>query len=64
MDTPIKHYKFINSKTDNVIYYYTIDSNLNEEQIKNKLDTIKEQVAVSNGVFLNTVYWEEIKDED
>ncbi|MDT3402428.1 hypothetical protein QE417_001500 [Mucilaginibacter terrae] len=28
METPVKHYKFINSRTDNVIYYYSLDSSL------------------------------------
>ena len=64
MNTPVKHYKFINSRTDNVIYYYTVDSNLSQEQVKEKLEAIKSQVAVNNGVFLDTVYWEEIKDEE
>ncbi|MFD1257656.1 hypothetical protein ACFQ3S_12680 [Mucilaginibacter terrae] len=64
METPVKHYKFINSRTENVIYYYTVEGNLNPEQIKEKLNIIKAQVAVTNGVFLDTVYWEEIKDED
>ena len=64
MNTPVKHYKFINSRTDNVIYYYSVDSNLTTEQAKEKLEAIKSQVAASNGVFLDTVYWEEIKDEE
>ena len=64
MDKPVKHYKFINSKTDNVIYYYSVESSLNEEQIKKKLNTIKAEVAVTNGVFLDTVYWEEVKEEN
>ena len=64
MDKPVKHYKFINSKTDNVIYYYSVESNLDEEQITEKLNVIKQEVAVTNGIFLGTVYWEEIKNED
>jgi len=64
METTVKHYKFVNSKTDNIIYYYSASSNLNPEQLKEQLETIKAQVAVNNGMFLETVYWEEIKDED
>jgi len=64
METPVKHFKFINSKTDNVIYYYSIDDgNIDPIQIKNKLEAIKAEVAVNNGVFLETVYWEEVKEE-
>jgi hypothetical protein len=62
MDTPVKHYKFINSKTDNVIYYCTLSGDLNTEQHKEKLEAIKAEVAGGNGVYLDTIYWEEIKD--
>lgn len=64
MEAPVKHYKFINSRTENVIYYYSLDSTLSTDQSKEKLEAIKAQVATSNGVFLDTVYWEEVKDED
>jgi len=63
METPIKHYKFVNSKTDNIIYYYSIDASLKPDQVKEQLETIKAQVAKSNGMFLETVYWEEIREE-
>ncbi len=63
METDSKHYKFINSKTGNAIYYYTLNNNLSPEQIRKQLDVIKAEVAVANGIFLETVYWEEIKDE-
>jgi hypothetical protein len=62
MDTPAKHYKFINSQTGNVIYYYTAETGLNDEALKEKLDAIKLQVATSNGIFMNNVYWEQIPD--
>lgn len=64
METPVKHYKFINSRTENVIYYYSLDSNLSVDESKEKLEAVKAQVATNNGVFLDTVYWEEVKDED
>lgn len=63
METPVKHFKFVNSRTDNIIYYCSVDAELNIDQIKDKLEAIKAQVAVNNGVFLDTVYWEEIKEE-
>jgi hypothetical protein len=64
MDTSVKHYRFINSRTENVIYYYSVDSTLTTEQIKEKLDAIKAQVAVANGVFFDTVYWEEVRETE
>jgi hypothetical protein len=63
MDTPVKHYKFVNSKTDNVIYYYSVSTDLSEEQIKQKLEAVKSRVAVDNGVYAGTVYWEEVKED-
>lgn len=64
MDTLLKHFRFINSKTDNVIFHYSVDSNLDKDQIKIQLEAIKAKVAASNGVFLDTVYWEEVKDNE
>ncbi|UEG52016.1 hypothetical protein LLH06_13695 [Mucilaginibacter daejeonensis] len=64
METPVKHYKFINSRTDNVIYYHSLESNLSPEQVREKLETLKAQVARNNGVFLDTIYWEEIKENE
>ena len=64
MEAPVKHYKFINSRTDNIIYYYSLDSTLGPGECREKLEAIKAQVATNIGVFLDTVYWEEIKDED
>jgi hypothetical protein len=58
-----KHYKFINSKTGNAIFYYSINDALEPEKIKEELEKIRAQVAIHNGIFLDTVYWEEIKDE-
>lgn len=57
-----KHYKFINSQTGYVIYYYSINDALAAEKIKIELEKIKAQVAIKNGIYLDTVYWEEIKE--
>ena len=62
MKATSKHFKFINSQTGYVIYYYTLDSELNTEQAKAELEKIRAQVAVQNGIFNETIFWEEIKD--
>lgn len=62
METGVKHYKFINSQTGNNIYYYTISAELSPEKAKQQLEIIRAEVAVSNGVFLDTIYWEEVKE--
>jgi hypothetical protein len=58
-----KHYKFINSATGYVIYYYSISGDLEPEKVKEELEKIRAKVAIQNGIYLETVYWEEIKDE-
>ena len=62
MKKPNKHYKFINSKTGYVIYYHSISDDLEAEKTKEELEKIRAQVAIQNGIYLGTVYWEEIKD--
>jgi hypothetical protein len=56
-----RHFKFINSKTGYVIFHYTIKEELSEADLKAELEKIKADVATKNGVFLNTIYWEEEK---
>ena len=58
-----KHYKFINSKTGYVIYYHSISSDQTAEQIRAELQEIKTRVAIKNGIYLGTIYWEEFKDD-
>jgi len=59
-----KHYKFINSKTGNVLFYHSLKGDIGQEQIKIELEKVKAQVASQNSVFLDTIYWEEFKKED
>ena len=57
-----KHYKFINSKTGYVIFYHSLDGSLKAEKEKEELNKIKAKVATQNGIYMETVYWEEVKD--
>ena len=63
MNTAEKHFKFINSKTGYVIFYSSVSTSLNPDEQKAELEKIKAQVAIKNRIYLETVYWEEIKDE-
>lgn len=54
-----KKYKIINSKTGNTIHYCTIDGKHSADEIKEELEKIKTQVAIQNGVYQETLYWEE-----
>lgn len=58
-----KHYKFINSQTGYAIHYHSLADDLDEKQIKEELEKIRAQVAIKNGIYLETVYWEEEKDQ-
>jgi len=58
-----KKYKFINSETGNVIYYHTCTGEFAEDKLKEELEKVKAQVAIKNGIFVGTVFWEEIKED-
>lgn len=64
MDTADKHYKFINSRTGYVIYYHSCNGKLTADELKAELERIKTQVAIQNGIYQGTVYWEEIIDNE
>lgn len=57
-----KHFKFINSQTGNAIYYHAVNTKMSTAEIKAELEKVKAQVAIKNGMFLDIIYWEEIKD--
>lgn len=57
-----KHFKFINSKTGNTLYYHSVKEIENPGQLKAELEKIRDKVAATNGVFMETIYWEEIPD--
>ena len=63
MKKAAKHYKFINSATGYVIYYHSINDDMDAAKVKEELEKIKAQVAIKNSIYLETVYWEEIKED-
>jgi formylmethanofuran:tetrahydromethanopterin formyltransferase len=58
-----KHYKFINCSTGHAIYYHSVSDDLETKKVKEELEKVRAKVAVNNGIYLETVYWEEIKEE-
>ncbi|MEO6850241.1 MAG: hypothetical protein ABI203_10685 [Mucilaginibacter sp.] len=62
MKKAAKHYKFINSATGYVIFYHSVKDDLEAEKLKEELEKVKTQVAIKNGIYLGTIYWEEIKE--
>jgi hypothetical protein len=63
MKKTTRHFKFINSQTGYVIFYYSLGDDLDRDKAKEELEKIRAQVAINNGIFLETVYWEEVKEE-
>ncbi|HEY0245076.1 MAG TPA: hypothetical protein VGC01_05895 [Mucilaginibacter sp.] len=64
METAGKHYKFINSKTGYAIFYHTLKDKFTPDEIKVELEKVRIKVAVDNAIPLDTVYSEEIKEEE
>ena len=64
MKTTGKHYKFINSKTGYAIFYYTLCADTAADDAKAELEKIKMQVATTNTIPANTVYWQEIEQDE
>ncbi|MFA6085316.1 hypothetical protein [Mucilaginibacter sp.] len=64
MSAADKHYKFINSRTGYVIFYHSLNACLSADEVKAELEKIKAQVAIQNRIYQETIYWEEIKDDE
>jgi hypothetical protein len=58
-----KHYKCVNSKTGYVIYYHSLGSGLSKDEVKAELEKIRTRVAIQNGIYLETLYWDEMKQD-
>ncbi|AYL94129.1 hypothetical protein [Mucilaginibacter celer] len=61
MNAGDKHYKCVNSKTGYAIYYHSLSGMLNDDEIRTELEKIRARVAIQNGIYLETLYWEEMK---
>lgn len=62
MKANVRHFKFINGQTGNVIAFFSIDSSIDECKIKENLEREQKKLAIEKGVYLDTIYWQEIKD--
>lgn len=58
-----KRYKFINSETGYIIYYWSIKRDLELNEVRDELERVKALVAIKNKIFMGTIYWEEIKED-
>jgi hypothetical protein len=64
MEKADKHFKFINSETGYVIFYHTIKPDTPDENVRKELENVKAQVAIKNNIYVDTVFWEEIKETE
>lgn len=51
----LRHYKFINSETGNVIYFLSLPESL--PSIENELERIRMKIAADNGIYFGSVYF-------
>jgi hypothetical protein len=58
----VKHYKFINSETDHIIFYLSIPE---EEQDPEKvLEATRQNLAAEKGIYVNNIYYSLSDDSD
>lgn len=55
----LKHYKFINSETGNVIYFLSVPEASSTSEIE--LEAARLKIASENGIFIGNIYY--IPDE-
>ena len=63
MKKAANHFEFINSQTGNVIAYLSIPADLNEKEKNEQLEKKKAELAISNTLFIDLIYWQE-KDHE
>lgn len=51
----LKHYKFINSETGNVIYFLSLPES--SSAIENELERTRVKIAADNGIYIGSVYF-------
>lgn len=61
-DKDIKHYKFINSETDHIIFYMTIPPE--EQEPEKRLEEARQNLAIQNGIYVNNIYYALTDDSD
>jgi len=62
MENDLKHYKFINSETGNVIYFYSVSPE--ETNPEGLLEATRVKLASDNGIFVGNVYYMTSDDSD
>lgn len=62
MSKDVKHFKFINNETDNVIYLMTVPAD--KSDVKELLEQTRHRLAVENGLYIGNIYYIEVSNGD
>jgi hypothetical protein len=62
MKKDCKHYKFINSETDNVIYFLSVPKDTPNG--KKVLEDARHKLAIQNGIYIGNIYYIEIPETE
>lgn len=58
----VKHYKFINSETDHIIFYLSIPED--EQEPEKVLEATRQNLASEKGIYVNNIYYALSDDSD
>ena len=57
MKDDLIHYEFVNAETDNVIAYLSLSAHMTEEERRKELEKKRSDLAMTNGLFFEAIYW-------
>lgn len=57
-----KHFRFLNVQNGSVVAYVTVSDTRDEYELKKFLERERCKLAIERQVYLETMYWEEIRD--
>ena len=57
MNDDLIHYEFVNAQTDNVIAYLSLPATMSEEERRKQLEKKRSELAMTNGLFFEDIYW-------
>ncbi|HJP62890.1 MAG TPA: hypothetical protein VJ844_05580 [Mucilaginibacter sp.] len=55
MTKNVKHYKFVNNETGNVIYFLSVPKD--KTDAKDILENTRHKLAIENGIYIGSIYY-------
>jgi hypothetical protein len=59
MKEDLIHYEFVNAETNNVIAYVSLSASMPEEERLEELEKKRSELAMTNGLFVEAIYWQD-----